>query len=637
MSYTICRLKVILKKAKPPVWVQTEVPLGITFSALSVLLDLAAGEFLPLYGNAGDECPPPFEFESASENVQLREGIFEKDDRPVWNRDLREADTTFVDEYLTAGSWFTYRPDRSAERSYRVEVLDFFHSEYGMPMLGKYSRGADAYYGAQENWYQRRAMLAMRWRAVQEKDAHFRKKEELWEEVRKDPDRIFWPIPAMEAPKSRPDNRIRCSMSLIRESSDLLRGAFQEFLSESRDSLRECLAAAYKKEDLADLAKLLGIETAADVSVLTLARRCAEELLKREVMEPALLSVNDRQMETFRKALANGGILKTSSFAESDDLAAFSEREYAFHTKDEVWLIPADVREAFARIDTPLFQEARQQYVWLLDCLEIVPYYYGSIPLGQFYELYRQFGKLPLSEVRKAVSDIPEVDNPCRIMDGRVIAQGWIHDREYRKLEEAQGDKMYYLPLKEEVEDLSRNGYPTREKEAQALRALLQDLFEMDELDAEDLTEEIWYGVNQGESLGDVLDLINRKKLALPSQAALEKLVRAVTELNNHTHLLYNRGNTPRSLSPAEIARMRRNGGPLLVPGSSKMADFMRENAEEFRKRGIRFDPDAGAREIPAVTLSADRKKMTAGTKKIYPNDPCPCGSGKKYKKCCGR
>ncbi|MDR2042762.1 MAG: SEC-C domain-containing protein [Clostridium sp.] len=22
---------------------------------------------------------------------------------------------------------------------------------------------------------------------------------------------------------------------------------------------------------------------------------------------------------------------------------------------------------------------------------------------------------------------------------------------------------------------------------------------------------------------------------------------------------------------------------------------------------------------------------------RIYPNDPCPCGSGKKYKKCCGR
>lgn len=27
---------------------------------------------------------------------------------------------------------------------------------------------------------------------------------------------------------------------------------------------------------------------------------------------------------------------------------------------------------------------------------------------------------------------------------------------------------------------------------------------------------------------------------------------------------------------------------------------------------------------------------IVKGTK-IYPNDPCPCGSGKKYKKCCGR
>lgn len=27
----------------------------------------------------------------------------------------------------------------------------------------------------------------------------------------------------------------------------------------------------------------------------------------------------------------------------------------------------------------------------------------------------------------------------------------------------------------------------------------------------------------------------------------------------------------------------------------------------------------------------------TVSNKKIYPNEPCPCGSGKKYKKCCGR
>ena len=45
--------------------------------------------------------------------------------------------------------------------------------------------------------------------------------------------------------------------------------------------------------------------------------------------------------------------------------------------------------------------------------------------------------------------------------------------------------------------------------------------------------------------------------------------------------------------------------------------------------------------------LSEERRKelykqqKASGTvrkeKKVFPNDPCPCGSGKKYKKCCGK
>ena len=32
-----------------------------------------------------------------------------------------------------------------------------------------------------------------------------------------------------------------------------------------------------------------------------------------------------------------------------------------------------------------------------------------------------------------------------------------------------------------------------------------------------------------------------------------------------------------------------------------------------------------------------ERKTRFVAGDKIYPNEPCPCGSGKKYKKCCGR
>ena len=34
---------------------------------------------------------------------------------------------------------------------------------------------------------------------------------------------------------------------------------------------------------------------------------------------------------------------------------------------------------------------------------------------------------------------------------------------------------------------------------------------------------------------------------------------------------------------------------------------------------------------------SAVRAPKKRENKKVYPNDPCPCGSGKKYKQCCGR
>lgn len=37
--------------------------------------------------------------------------------------------------------------------------------------------------------------------------------------------------------------------------------------------------------------------------------------------------------------------------------------------------------------------------------------------------------------------------------------------------------------------------------------------------------------------------------------------------------------------------------------------------------------------------LYKEQKSSTTIRKeqKVYPNDPCPCGSGRKYKKCCGR
>ena len=56
----------------------------------------------------------------------------------------------------------------------------------------------------------------------------------------------------------------------------------------------------------------------------------------------------------------------------------------------------------------------------------------------------------------------------------------------------------------------------------------------------------------------------------------------------------------------------------------------------------VKIEQKAEREEVAKVTgtnkdESAIRAPKKRENKKIYPNDPCPCGSGKKYKQCCGR
>ncbi|MCR4685686.1 MAG: SEC-C domain-containing protein, partial [Lachnospiraceae bacterium] len=56
----------------------------------------------------------------------------------------------------------------------------------------------------------------------------------------------------------------------------------------------------------------------------------------------------------------------------------------------------------------------------------------------------------------------------------------------------------------------------------------------------------------------------------------------------------------------------------------------------------IRVEQKVEREEVAKITGtnkddSAQKKPQKRESAKIYPNDPCPCGSGKKYKNCCGR
>ena len=76
-----------------------------------------------------------------------------------------------------------------------------------------------------------------------------------------------------------------------------------------------------------------------------------------------------------------------------------------------------------------------------------------------------------------------------------------------------------------------------------------------------------------------------------------------------------------------------------------KMFDELIQNIKEETVRllfHIRVEQKVEREQVAKVTGtnkddSAPRGPVKRENAKIYPNDPCPCGSGKKYKQCCGR
>lgn len=75
------------------------------------------------------------------------------------------------------------------------------------------------------------------------------------------------------------------------------------------------------------------------------------------------------------------------------------------------------------------------------------------------------------------------------------------------------------------------------------------------------------------------------------------------------------------------------------------MFDNMIANIQEETVRllyHVRIEQKVEREQVAKVTGTNKDESAARGPKKrdaakIYPNDPCPCGSGKKYKQCCGR
>jgi hypothetical protein len=223
----------------------------------------------------------------------------------------------------------------------------------------------------------------------------------------------------------------------------------------------------------------------------------------------------------------------------------------------------------------------------------------------------------------------------------------------YYHVAEGQQGKPYHVPLKKE---LLRYSEPFYEEETEHTRAMLR--FIKNELKYEDGSapdDETAEGVLSDfiviirasgpeplETLKDIMYVIERMKLAFENEGKAHEFIKLYNNFYNNTRLPINRGHTPGEIS--EIEKLE-GGIPKTVQFGPKLIQQLRDgewDMDELRKMLMGMDYPSEELRIETLRKLEDIDNEIASSKagaavKPGRNDPCPCGSGEKYKNCCGR
>ncbi len=165
-------------------------------------------------------------------------------------------------------------------------------------------------------------------------------------------------------------------------------------------------------------------------------------------------------------------------------------------------------------------------------------------------------------------------------------------------------NKPHYVPEKQELLKYVDDQYYEKPKQHHDLLAYMKtNFFPTDDEDrAETLCQHIIEICQTGFDIQQVVDYFNIYGINFQSKEQVNELLQKVTELASSVRLWENNGHTPREIF------------------------------ETMERPHLKPLPAAG---FPGIAGRPKLKLIPGGAAKPGRNDPCPCGSGKKYKKCC--
>ncbi len=229
---------------------------------------------------------------------------------------------------------------------------------------------------------------------------------------------------------------------------------------------------------------------------------------------------------------------------------------------------------------------------------------YGMVHKEKVVEIYNSQNKdqISLTEVEELLS------NPSAELEDAFIEtykDHFVHEAimehdEFDLMLRKKRDKPHYVPNKIELLKYVDEGYFEKSKEYNALiKYIKKNFFKGEEEKAEWLCEDVHGTCKFGLNMQIILDIFNDRGISFQDMDQANQVIQLVMELSNNIRIWENNGHTPYEI-------FEKFEKPNLRPLPDKPFDFNQTNIIDMKHR-----------------------------KKVVRNDPCPCGSGKKYKKCC--
>lgn len=349
----------------------------------------------------------------------------------------------------------------------------------------------------------------------------------------------------------------------------------------------------YKVDVLRELARLLALRNYSKLKKKELVDKIAERILEEEHAELIFLLTQDEEIKLFESACNGKTIIQEEQLEAFDFLYG---KGYIFVSKDLNVTVTDDIKELYNKINTAEFRAKRERFQLLSDYCRAAVKLYGIVPIEKLVEIFngQNEEKATLQEFADVCEGSDIKNDVFTLHNEYILSIELLKGDGYEQLLNDQGDKPYYIPSKNEFLKFKDRSYFEVGPQFHSLKEGILSLeLTKDEDVAYSICEGVQIAISLGAELNDLFDEFEDKGVTIKNKKQVEKLLPYIGNLINNTRCIWNRGYTEKELDT--------------IKGENKIVDL-----------------------VPARTIEKTEKRVGR-------NEPCPCGSGRKYKVCCGR